>query len=196
MLHSRLQPDCAGSSMDRASASGAEGWRFESSPARQAVFWIENKRGENALNENWMKLALQLAQRAQKSGEIPVGSVIVRSGQVIGAGWNQKERLKDPTAHAEIIALRRATRRLGDWKLSDSTLFVTLEPCAMCMGAILEARIEAIVYGASSMESGAAQTCIPLADFPGYPYRCGVTAGVLAKECGDLLQSFFKELRR
>ena len=143
-----------------------------------------------------MKLALQLALRAQKTGEIPVGSVLVRSEQVIGVGWNQKERLKDPTAHAEIIAIRRASRRVGDWQLSGSTLYVTLEPCAMCMGAILEARIGAVVYGASSLETGAANSCIPLADFPGYPYRCGVTSGVLAKECSQLLQSFFRELRR
>ena len=143
-----------------------------------------------------MKLALQLAQRARAAGEIPVGSLIVQSNQIIGAGWNLKEELKDPTAHAEIVALRRATRRTGDWQLKNSTLYVTLEPCAMCMGAILEARIGQVVFGADSPEWGAAQSCIPLADFPGYPYRCKVTSGVLAKECSELLQSFFQKLRQ
>ena len=142
-----------------------------------------------------MKLALQLAQRAQSEGEVPVGCVIVRSDQILGVGWNQKERSKDPTAHAEIVALRRATRRVGDWQLSNSTLYVTLEPCVMCMGAILEARIDAVVYGAESVEWGAANSCVPLADFPGYPYRCKVIAGVCAVECSTILQGFFKSLR-
>ena len=148
------------------------------------------------LNEKWMKLALRLARRAKAAGEIPVGSLIVRSNQILGVGWNLKEKLQDPTAHAEIVAIRRATRRIGDWQLNNSTLYVTLEPCAMCMGAILESRISQVVFGTHSPEWGAAQSCLPLADFPGYPYRCKVMSGILAEECGGLLQGFFQRLRQ
>lgn len=149
----------------------------------------------DTLHENWMDVAIQLACEGGLMGEIPVGCVIVRDGEILGQAHNQKESSHDPTAHAEILAIRRSTRRTGDWQLNDATLYVTLEPCPMCMGAILEARISKVVFGAENPERGAAKTCLPLANFPGLPTRCEVIGGVHQEKCRDITQRFFKNLR-
>jgi tRNA(adenine34) deaminase len=149
----------------------------------------------STLHENWMNQAIQLAREGGRFGEIPVGCVIVCDGEILGQAHNQKESTNDPTAHAEMIAIRRATRRKADWQLTKATLYVTLEPCPMCMGAILEARISRVVFGAENPERGAAKTCLPLANFPGLPTRCEVLGGVLQTACRDITQRFFKNLR-
>ena len=148
----------------------------------------------NAQHENWMRAALELARQAGKSGEVAVGCVIVENNQVLGEAHNEKEASQDPTAHAEILAIRRSTRRIGDWQLPRATLYVTLEPCPMCMGAILEARIPKVVFGTYSSQ-GAATTCLPLANFPGLAAHCEIVAGVLQDECEQVTQEFFRELR-
>lgn len=141
-----------------------------------------------------MKAALELARQANSQGEVAVGCVIVVDENIIGQAHNEKEASKDPTAHAEILAIRRSTRRLSDWQLTKATLYVTLEPCPMCMGAILEARIPQVVFGAYSPQ-GAATTCLPLANFPGLAAHCEVLGGVLQDECEQVTQKFFRELR-
>ena len=148
------------------------------------------------MDEAFMQEALRLAARAACQGEVPVGAVVVDgSRQVVGRGYDQREGLRDPTAHAEVLAIREATARLGSWRLEGCTLYVTLEPCVMCMGAILLSRIEAIVYGAASPKSGAVESVIELARVPGLNHRVRVRTGVHRAECGALLATFFEELR-
>jgi tRNA(adenine34) deaminase len=148
-------------------------------------------------DEGWMRLALQWAERGSRLGEVPVGAVVVQhaEGQMLGSGHNLRETWGDPSAHAEIVALRRAARRRGDWQLAGCTLYCTLEPCPMCVGAALAARIERIVYGAPSPEAGAVDSLVPLADFPGMGQRCRTNGGVLAEESATLLRQFFEQQR-
>ena len=144
-----------------------------------------------------MGLALALAERAARDGEVPVGAVVVASdGAVIGQGYDQREALNDPTAHAEIIAIRDAAAQLSSWRLPGCTLYVTLEPCTMCMGAILGARIDWLIYGARSPKSGAVESVLELARVPGLNHKVSVRSGVEEARCADLLRSFFSQLRR
>ncbi len=144
----------------------------------------------------YMQLALREALAAAAEDEAPIGCVIVHAGQVIASAHNQREQLRDPTAHAEMIAITQAAGVRGDWRLDDCTLYVTLEPCPMCAGAIVLARIPRVVFGALDPKAGAAQSLYQLLNDPRLNHRAEVTAGVLADECGAVLSRFFEEKRR
>jgi tRNA(adenine34) deaminase len=143
----------------------------------------------------WMERALALARRAEAIGEVPVGAVLVRDGEVIGEGFNTLIRDNDPSAHAEMTAIRDGARRLGNYRLPGTTLYVTLEPCSMCAGAIIQARVATVVYGADDPRTGAARSMFRILDNPGLNHRCTVVSGVLKEACGDLLRSFFRARR-
>src|SRR3954449_3959713 len=147
-------------------------------------------------NEHYMRLALAEAEQALAENEVPVGAVIVQSERVIGSAHNQREMLHDPTAHAEMIAITQAASSIGDWRLEGCTLYVTLEPCIMCCGAILQARIPTFVYGATDPKAGAAGTLFHLLTDERLNHRCRVVPGVLAAQCGELLTRFFQQQRR
>ena len=142
-----------------------------------------------------MRQALAEAERAAAAGEVPIGAVIVHEGRVIGRGRNACERLNDATAHAEMVAMTAAGSALGDWRLEDCTLYVTLEPCPMCLGACLNARVKRVVYGAREPKSGACGSVVDLAAPPGYNHAVTVTGGVLADLAGGLMRGFFRDLR-
>lgn len=143
-----------------------------------------------------MAEAVKEARKALKRGEVPVGAVIVRSGEVIARGYNRKETSGDPTSHAEIVAIRRAARALGSWRLASTTLYVTLEPCLMCMGAILQARIPHLVFAAMDPKAGACGSLYDVSDDRRLNHRVRVTSGVGAEEAGELLKGFFSDLRK
>jgi len=147
-------------------------------------------------DQHWMSVALEQATEAGGRGEVPVGAVLVLDGQSLGQGFNQPISLHDPTAHAEIVALRDAARTLGNYRLPESTLYVTLEPCLMCAGAILQARIKRVVFGARDPKAGAVGSIANLLQNPLTNHQCEVTAGVLADECSRLMSGFFSERRR
>jgi tRNA(adenine34) deaminase len=142
-----------------------------------------------------MRRALALALEAEAIGEVPVGCVVAREGQVLAQAYNLRETLNDPTAHAERLALTLAGRALGSWRLEGCTLYVTLEPCPMCAGAIIQSRIDRVVYGAADPKAGACDTLYQLVTDPRFNHRAQVTAGVLAQECGDVLSQFFRGRR-
>jgi tRNA(adenine34) deaminase len=144
---------------------------------------------------HWMRHALRLAERAQAEGEVPVGAVVVKEGLVIGEGWNRPILGHDPTAHAEIIALRAGAQSLSNYRVVGATLYVTLEPCVMCAGAMMHARVARLVYGAADPKTGAAGGVINLFDAPFVNHRIAYKGGVLAEECGALLTAFFKTRR-
>jgi tRNA(adenine34) deaminase len=147
-------------------------------------------------DESWMRQALRLAHSAAEQDEVPVGAIIVHQERVIARGWNQREQLKDPTAHAEMIAITQAASTLESWRLIDCTLYVTLEPCPMCAGAIVQARIPRIVYGARDPKAGAVDSLFQLLTDPRLNHSVQVTPGVLAAECGAALTEFFEAKRR
>jgi len=142
-----------------------------------------------------MKAALEEARRAAEAGEVPVGAVVTSGGRIIARSHNQVETLHDATAHAEMLALTQAAEAVGDWRLEGATLFVTLEPCAMCTGAILLARVDRVVYGAADPVAGACGSVLNLAADTRLPRQVEVEGGVMARECGELLKRFFKDLR-
>ena len=142
-----------------------------------------------------MRDALASARRAPAHGDVPVGAVVVRDGVVIARGRNARERDGDPTAHAEIVAIRRAAKKLGSWRLEGCTLYVTLEPCAMCAGAMVLARLPRLVYGATDPKAGFAGSRGDLVRHPRLNHRVAVTKGILAAECGRILVEFFRERR-
>jgi len=142
-----------------------------------------------------MRQAIASARRALAHGEVPVGAAVVKDGAVIARGRNAREKDCDPTAHAEIVAIRRAARRLGSWRLTGCTLYVTLEPCAMCAGAMVLARLPRLVYGATDPKAGFAESLGDLVRHPRLNHRVDVTKGVLAEECGTILVEFFRERR-
>jgi tRNA(adenine34) deaminase len=143
-----------------------------------------------------MRLALAEAEAAAAQGEVPVGALVVRDGRILGRGRNAVERLKDPTAHAEMLAITAACTALDDRRLTGCTLVVTLEPCPMCLGAALNARLDRIVYAAPEPKFGACGSRVDLRTIPGYNHRCQVDSGVLAEQSADLLRAFFRGLRR
>ena len=149
-----------------------------------------------AADEEWMRRALAQAREAVGHGDVPIGAVVVHDGRVIGSGHNERERLQDPTAHAEVLALREAAAAIGSWRVLDSTLYVTLEPCAMCAGAILHARISRLVYGARDPKTGACGSVVDLFGDARLNHHATAEGGVLADECGKLLSDFFGRLRR
>jgi len=144
---------------------------------------------------SWMRQALAQAQQAYALGEVPVGAVAVFGGEIIGSGYNLKEREQDPTAHAEMIAMRQAAAKLGNWRLIGVTLYCTLEPCPMCAGAMIQGRLSRLVYGAPDTRFGADGTVVAVLREPAFNHRVEVTAGVLADEAAALLQQFFRLLR-
>ncbi|MDS4029453.1 MAG: tRNA adenosine(34) deaminase TadA [Candidatus Contendobacter sp.] len=146
-------------------------------------------------DRHWMSRALELAQRAADAGEVPVGAVLVRGDEVIGEGWNQPIGARDPTAHAEVLALRAAAARVDNYRLVDSTLYATLEPCPMCAGALVHARVARVVFGAVDPRAGAAGTVFDLLRSAALNHRAEVVGGVLAEECAALLRSFFRVRR-
>jgi tRNA(adenine34) deaminase len=150
---------------------------------------------ERPRDEYFMRLALREAERAREHEDVPIGAVVVRAGEVIAVGRNERELRQDPTAHAEILALREAARAGGRWRVLDATLYVTLEPCAMCAGAIVLARVPRVVYGASDPKAGAAGSVLDVLGEPRLNHRPDVVGGLLADECGELLSEFFA-LRR
>lgn len=150
----------------------------------------------SAADEQWMRRALELAARAQEAGEVPVGAVLVGDGQLIAEGWNCPVGESDPTAHAEIRALRAAGRAAGNYRLVDTTLYVTMEPCPMCAGALVHARVARLVYGVPDDRAGAAGTVFDIVRSPDLNHRLEVTGGVLEADCRDLLQAFFRARRR
>jgi tRNA(adenine34) deaminase len=147
------------------------------------------------LDEHFMRLALREAQRALDHDDVPVGAVVVHDGEVIGAACNERERRQDPTAHAETLALRDAARSLGSWRVLDCVLYVTLEPCAMCAGAIVLARVPRVVFGTADPKAGAAGSVFDILGEPRLNHRPEVAGGLLADESGELLRAFFRGRR-
>jgi tRNA(adenine34) deaminase len=151
--------------------------------------------GDENLDEHWMGLALEEAARAARAGEVPVGAVVVLDGRLLASGHNTPIASHDPTAHAEIVALRAAAREVGNYRLTGATLYATIEPCAMCCGAALHARIARLVYGADDAKAGAVRSVYRLLDDARLNHHVDVTAGVRAVECGTRLSEFFRAKR-
>ena len=149
-----------------------------------------------SLNEKWMQHALILAAKAQAMGEVPVGAVMVLNNEVIGEGWNQPITHCDPSAHAEMIALRQAAIRINNYRLLKSTLYVTLEPCAMCAGAMVQGRVQKVVFGASDPRAGAAGSVFNIFQNKQLNHQIDFIGGILAAECGLMLRQFFEVRRR
>ncbi|HVI82801.1 MAG TPA: tRNA adenosine(34) deaminase TadA [Chthoniobacterales bacterium] len=147
------------------------------------------------LDETFMREALRLALKARAADEVPVGAIVVREGKIISRGSNQAELLKDATAHAEMIALTAAEAAVGDWRLTDSDLYVTKEPCPMCAGAIVHTRIRRVIFGCPDTRAGAGGTVMNLLQHNALNHRCQITSGVLQDECAALLQDFFRKKR-
>ena len=146
-------------------------------------------------DELWMEEALRAAQRALEAGEVPVGAVVVCQGKIAGRGWNRNIADSDPTAHAEIVALREAGAAIGNHRLAECELFATIEPCPMCAGALEHARIKRLVYGADDPKAGAVQSVMQVLNHPQLNHKVEVRGGVLAGRCAELLQTFFKSRR-
>lgn len=147
-------------------------------------------------DEHWMRHALALAHQAAEEDEVPVGALIVQNGKVIASAYNQREQLADPTAHAEMIAITQAASHLNSWRLTDCVLYVTLEPCPMCAGAILQARVPRVVYGAVDPKAGAVDSLYRLLNDDRLNHRCEVQGGVMAGPCGRVLTEFFERKRK
>ena len=146
-------------------------------------------------DELWMEEALRCAQRALEGGEVPVGAVVVYDGRIVGRGWNQNITDSDPTAHAEVIALREAGANLGNHRLGACDLFATIEPCAMCAGALVHARVRRLIYGADDPKAGAVHSVIQVLNHPGLNHKVEICGGVLAGKCAEILQEFFRNKR-
>lgn len=151
--------------------------------------------GPGAGDERFMRLALDEARAAESHGDVPVGAVVVRDGVVIARRHNERERTGDPTAHAEVLALRDAAASVGHWRLHDCTLYVTLEPCAMCAGAVVNGRVARVVFGATDPKAGAVRSLFHLADEPRLNHRAAIVSGVLADESAAMLKAFFAARR-
>ncbi len=159
---------------------------------------VSDEAGKSVLgdtDERFMRLALDQAKIAEENGDVPIGAVIVYQNQIIGKAYNQREQLKDPTAHAEIIALTQAAAALQSWRLTGCTMYVTLEPCPMCAGALVLARIDRLVYGCDDPKTGACKSLYNIVQDERLNHRLEVTSGVLAQECSNLLQGFFQHRR-
>ncbi|MGA9527774.1 MAG: tRNA adenosine(34) deaminase TadA [Terriglobales bacterium] len=151
---------------------------------------------ERAMDELWMEEALRAAQRALEAGEVPVGAVVVFEGKIVGQGYNRNLSENDPSAHAEIVALREAGKNLGNHRLGECELFATIEPCAMCAGALIHARIRRLVYGADDPKAGAVNSALQVVNHPALNHRMEVRGGVLAGRSAEILQEFFRRRRQ
>lgn len=152
--------------------------------------------GLEALDEKFMRVALREARRALDEDEVPVGAVVVRDGRVVARGHNRPVRLSDPAAHAEILALRRAAKRLGNYRLNGCTLYVTIEPCAMCAGAMVQARLARVVFGACDPKAGASGSALTVLNHPKLNHRAEIIEGVLGEDCASILKQFFRSRRQ
>lgn len=148
------------------------------------------------IHEKYMKEALKQAKKAYLLGEVPIGCVIVHEGKIIGRGYNRRNTDKNTLSHAEITAIHKASKKIGDWRLENCTLYVTLEPCQMCSGAIVQARIPEVVMGCMNPKAGCAGSILNLLEMPQFNHQVKVTRGVLEKECSHMITTFFKELRQ
>ena len=146
-------------------------------------------------HQDYMRLALEEAEIAFAQGEVPIGAVVVHKEEVIAKAHNEKELRQDPTAHAEVLAVQRATQALGVWRLSEATLYVTLEPCPMCAGSLVQARLRTLVFGAADLKGGAVGSVTNVLDVNRWNHRVEVVAGVLEEECAQILKDFFRKLR-
>ena len=155
----------------------------------------DDKLEQQALDEFWMQHALELARRAESEGEVPVGAIVVYQEQVIGEGWNRPILESDPTAHAEVMALRSAAKKINNYRLPETTLYVTLEPCIMCSGAIIHSRVKRVVYGAQDPKAGAFESAFTVLGTDSLNHQVRVDKGVLAEECGQVLTDFFRKRR-
>ena len=156
---------------------------------------VEQNTIEQSTDEKWMLYALELAEKAKAQGEIPVGAVIVRDDEVIGEGWNQSITLNDPTAHAEVMALRDAGKQVSNYRVIDATLYVTLEPCPMCAGALVHGRVAKVVYGTNDLKTGAGGSVMNLLNHELLNHKVEIESGVLAEKCSHELSAFFKTRR-
>ncbi|MCG6970625.1 MAG: tRNA adenosine(34) deaminase TadA [Gammaproteobacteria bacterium] len=156
----------------------------------------QNSPQSNVNDEYWMRKALQLAQHAESLGEVPVGAVLIKDNQLVADGWNRPISSHDPTAHAEIVVLRKAGHELQNYRIVDTVLYVTLEPCVMCAGALIHARVKRVVYGASDPKAGAGESVFNILQDDRFNHRIEVTSGVLAQECSQLLSQFFQARRK
>lgn len=147
-------------------------------------------------DEKWMRLALAQAREAERLGEVPVGAVLVRNGELLAEGFNQPITLNDPTAHAEVVVLRKAAQLASNYRLPDATLYVTVEPCTMCAGSLVHARVKRLVYGAQEPRAGAIASQLQVLSQPFYNHRVEVLGGVLADECSAVMKAFFARKRR
>ena len=147
-------------------------------------------------DEYWMTQALKLADQAEAEGEIPVGAIVVQDNTIIAQGWNRSICTHDPSAHAEMLAIRSAGQHLKNYRMLDCTLYVTLEPCSMCAGLLVHSRIKRLVYGADDAKTGAVNSVVNLVQHPQFNHQIEVTSGVLAQECGNKLSAFFKRRRK
>ena len=148
------------------------------------------------MNEKWMKLAIELAKEAEKIDEVPIGCVIVKDDEIIGQGFNRRESLQQSYAHAEMIAIQQACQTLGSWRLEQCELYVTLEPCPMCAGAIIQSRIGHVIYGASDPQGGCVGSCTNLFEVKEFNHHPQYIAGICKEECASLLREYFKKKRR
>ena len=146
-------------------------------------------------DEKYMKQAIKLAKKAWKIEEVPIGCVIVHEGKIIGRGYNRRTTDKNPLAHAELIAIKKARKKMGDWRLEDCTLYVTLEPCQMCSGAIVQARVKKVVVGCMNPKAGCAGSILNLLQVDRFNHQVELETGILEEECSEMMKSFFKELR-
>ena len=173
----------------------------EKEAARQAAKqvkkdqWLREQEEKRPTHEKYMKDAIRQAKKAAALGEVPIGCVIVHDGQVIGRGYNRRNTDKSTLAHAEITAIKRASKKLGDWRLEDCTMYVTLEPCQMCAGAIVQARIPKVVIGCMNPKAGCGGSILNILEMPEFNHQVKVTRGILEEECSHMLTQFFKELR-
>lgn len=150
---------------------------------------------DNLVHERWMKEAIAQARLAEEIGEVPIGAVVVRGDEIIGRGYNLRETSQDATAHAEIVAIREASQAIGAWRLLDCRLYVTLEPCPMCAGAIVQSRVPQVIYGTRDPKAGCAGTLMNLLQEPRFNHRTEIVEGILQEECASLLTQFFRRLR-
>lgn len=147
------------------------------------------------IDEKYMKQAIKLARKAEALGDVPIGALIVYEGKVIARGYNRRNADKTTLAHAELLAIKKATKVIGDWRLEDCTMYVTLEPCQMCAGAIVQARIPKVVIGCMNSKAGSAGSVINILQMPQFNHQCEIVKGVCEEECSSMMSSFFKNLR-
>lgn len=157
---------------------------------------LKVRSNEDLINEKYMKAALRQARKAIDLGEVPIGCVIVYDGKIIGRGYNRRNTDKSVLCHAEITAIKKACKRIGDWRLEDCTLYVTLEPCQMCAGAIVQSRIPRVVMGAMNPKAGCAGSVLNILENPEFNHQVEVTKGILESDCREILKEFFTELRK